>query len=177
MKAKKYKHLSFEDRCVIEEYLNHRYNFTQIANRLQKDRTCISKEVFKHRFLRGSASVERPCCFEYKPPYVCNGCDKFNHCKKQKYSYSSHIAFNEYKQTLISERANLNITKEQIASLSQEDCYLIASHINSTPRLSLNNNSPYDLSLLFIGQNNINKLQIKKIDYDDIDLSYRLLKK
>ncbi len=396
MKAKKYKHLSFEDRCIIEEYLNHNYNFTQISNRLQKDRTCISKEVLKHRFLRGTASAERACCFESKPPYICNGCDRFNHCKKQKYSYSAHIAYNEYKQTLISERTHLNITKEQIASinevisplmiyknhsvnqvymehpellpfskptfykyidlgllnvrnidlqrkvrwkvkkeydyhkdkvntsikvgrfytdfkdfmefhsnasvvemdtvigtqggqggkcmltllfrqfnfmliylmpykksvyvtelfnhlksilgieefkrlfeviltdngtefsdpesieidlntgekvcslfycdpncswqkgsieknhefiryilpkgtsfasLSQEDCYLISSHINSTPRLSLNNNSPYDLALLFIGKNNINKLQIKKIDYDNIDLSYRLLRK
>ena len=63
------------------------------------------------------------------------------------------------------------------ASLTQEDCYLIASHINSVPRLSLNNNSPYDSALLFIGQNNIEKFNIKKIDYDDIDLSIRLLNK
>ena len=119
MKAKKYKHLSFEDRCTIEEYLNHNYNFTQISNRLQKNRTCISKEILKHRFLRSNASIDRPCCFESKPPYVCNGCDKFNHCKKQKYSYSSHIAYNEYKQTLISERAHLNITKEQIVSINE----------------------------------------------------------
>lgn len=396
MKAKKYKHLSFEDRCVIEEFLNHNFNFTKISNRLQKNRTCISKEVLKHRFLRGTASADRPCCFESKPPYVCNGCDKFNHCKRQKYSYSSHIAFNEYKQVLITSRTNLNITKEQIvsineiisplmiyknhsvnqvyiehsdllpfskttfykyidlgilnvrnidlprkvkwklkkeydyhkdkvdtsikvgrfytdfkdymefhpnasivemdtvigtqggkggncfltllfrqfnfmliylmpykksvyvneifndlkallgidefkrlfeviltdngtefsdpesiefdmntgekicslfycdtncswqkgsieknheyiryilpkgtsfASLTQDDCFLIASHINSTPRLSLNNHSPYDSILLFLGQNNIDKLKIKKIDYNDIDLSYRLLRK
>ena len=70
MKVKKYKHLSFEDRCVIEEFLNHNYNFTQISNRLHKNRTCISKEVLKHRFLRGTASPERHCCFESKPPYV-----------------------------------------------------------------------------------------------------------
>ena len=63
------------------------------------------------------------------------------------------------------------------ASLSQEDCYLIASHINSTPRLSLNNNSPYDSSLLFIGKSNLDKLHIKKTNNDDIDLSIRLLKK
>ena len=104
MKAKKFKHLSFEDRCTIEEYLNHNYNFTQISNRLQKNRTCISKEVLKHRFLRGNASFDRPCCFESKPPYVCNSCDNLNHCKKQKYSYNAHIAYNEYKQTLISQR-------------------------------------------------------------------------
>ena len=396
MNAKKYKHLSFEDRCVIEEFLNHGYSFTQISNRLGRHRTAISKEVLKHRFLRGTASSQRPCCFFSKPPYVCNNCDKFNHRKKQKFSYSAHIAFNEYKQTLISQRAHLNITKEQIASindiisplmiyknhsvnqvyiehpellpfskttfykyidlgllnvrnidlqrkvkwkvkkeydyhkdkvetsikvgrfytdfkdyleyhpnasivemdtvigtsggkggkcfltllfrrynfmliylmdykksvfvteifnqlkqilgmdefkrlfeviltdngtefsdpesiefdfntgeklcslfycdpncswqkgsieknhefiryilpkgtsfssLTQDDCFLIASHINSTPRLSLNNHSPYDVSLLFLGNDNINKFNIKKIDYDDIDLSYRLLRK
>ena len=396
MKEKKYKHLSFEDRCTIEEYLNHNFNFTQISNRIKKHRTSISKEVYKHRFLRGTASIERPCCFENKPPYVCNGCDKISHCKKQKYTYQSNIAYNEYKQTLITERAHLNITKEQIANindvisplmiyknhsvnqvyithpdllpfskttfykyidlgilnvrnidlqrkvkwkvkkeydyhkdkvdtsikvgrfysdfkdyieyhpeasivemdtvigtqggkggkcmltllfrrfnfmliyllpykksvyvtetfnylknvlgidefkrlfeviltdngtefsdpesiefnintgekivnlfycdpncswqkgsieknhefiryilpkgtsfanLTQEDCYLIASHINSLPRLILNNVSPYEFILLFLGQDNINKLQIKKIDYDDINLSYRLLRK
>ena len=396
MSTPKYKHLSFEDRCVIEEFLNRGFNFTQIANRLGKNRTSISKEIFKHRFLRGNASPDRPCCFEDKKPYVCNACSKFDHCKKQKYSYQAHIAYNEYKQTLISQRSHLNITKAQIAaindtiaplmiyknhsvnqvyishhellpfskttfykyidlgilnvrnidlqrkvkwklkkeydyhkekvdtsikvgrfytdfkdymdlnpnasivemdtvigtqggkggkcmltllfrqynfmliyllpykksiyvtdvfnnlkkslgidefkrlfeviltdngtefsdpesieidfntgevlskvfycnpacswqkgsieknheyiryilpkgtsfaSLTQEDCFLIASHINSTPRLALNNHSPYDMALLFLGLDNINKFNIKKIDYDNIDLSYRLLRK
>ena len=63
------------------------------------------------------------------------------------------------------------------AGLTQDDCYLIASHINSTPRISLNNHSPYESALLFLGQNNIDKFDIKKIDNDDIDLSIRLLKK
>ena len=63
------------------------------------------------------------------------------------------------------------------SGLTQEDCYLIASHINSTPRLSLNNNSPYDSALLFLGKDNIKKFKIKKINNDDIDLSIRLLKK
>lgn len=63
------------------------------------------------------------------------------------------------------------------ASITQDDCFKIASHINSVPRLSLNNISPFDYALPFIGKDNISKLNIKKIDYDDIDLSYRLLKK
>lgn len=396
MKEKKYKHLSLEDRCVIEEFLNNNYNFTQIANRLGKDRTTIAHEVKNHRFLRGNAKPDKVCCFENKPPYVCNACSKLNSCRKQKYTYNYSIAFNEYKQTLINQRSHLAITKEQIANindviaplmiyknhsvnqvfvshkellpfskttfykyidlgilnvrnidlqrkvrfkvkkeydynrvkhdsnikngrfysdfkdyiefhpdasivemdtvigtsggkggkcmltllfrkfnfmliyllpykksvyvtetfnnikkilgidefkrifeviltdngtefydpesieidlntgekvcslfycdpncswqkgsieknheyiryilpkgtsfadLSQDDCYLIASNINSVPRLSLNNNSPYDIALLFLGEQTINKLNIKKIDYDDIDLSIRLLKK
>lgn len=48
------------------------------------------------------------------------------------------------------------------ASLTQEDCYLIASHINSTPRLSLNNHYPYEASLLFLGNDNINKFKLKR---------------
>ena len=63
------------------------------------------------------------------------------------------------------------------AGLSQNDCYLIASHINSTPRLSLNNHSPYEEAYNFIGKENINKLYISKIDYDDINLTIRLLKR
>lgn len=118
MNAKKYKHLSFEDRCTIEELLNRNYNFTQIANRLHKDRTTISNEIKKHRFLRGNATPDRVCCFESKPPYVCNGCAKLNSCKKQKYTYNYAVAFNEYKQTLINQRSNLYITKEQIASIN-----------------------------------------------------------
>ena len=63
------------------------------------------------------------------------------------------------------------------ASLTQDGCNLMASHINSTPRISLNNHSPFDAALLFLGNDNIQKFNIKKIDNDDIDLSIRLLKK
>ena len=118
MKDKKYKHLSLEDRCIIEEFLNNNYNFTQIANRLGKDRTTIAHEVKKHRFLRGNAKPDRVCCFENKPPYVCNACKKLNYCKKQKYTYNYSIAYNEYKQTLINQRSHLAITKEQIANIN-----------------------------------------------------------
>lgn len=397
MSTPKYKHLSFEDRCTIQEFLNYGYNFTQIANRLHKDRTTISKEVFKNRFLRTKrTNKDISCPHTLKPPYVCNGCPNINSCSKLRYSYDASIAHNNYNYSLRNERSNLHITKEQIASindvisplmihkhhsinhvyishsellpfakstfyryidsgilnvrnidlqrkvkfkvkkeldytrekvdtsikvgrfysdfkdylefhpncsivemdtvigtqggkggkcfltllfrqfnfmliyllpykkseyvtkvfldlkntlgteefrrlfeviltdngsefsdpesieidlntgekissvfycdpncswqkgsieknheyiryilpkgtsfagLSQEDCYLLASHINSTPRISLNNSSPYDSAFKFIGKDNINKFHIIKIDYDDIDLSPRLLKK
>lgn len=118
MKAKKYKHLSFEDRCVIEEFLNYGYNFTQIGHRLSKDRTTISHEVRKHRFLRGFSNPNKPCCFENKPPYVCNNCKKINYCKNTKYTYSHSIAYNEYMKTLISSRSHLRISKDQIVSIN-----------------------------------------------------------
>ena len=146
-KVKKHKHLSFEDRCTIEEYLNYGYNFTQIANRLGKDRTTISNEVRKHRFLRGKLNSHKSCCYESKPPYVCNNCDKKTFCKKTKYTYNHAVAYNEYKQGLVNSRKQVFITKDQIASIN------------------------------FIGNQNLDKLKIDKINYDDIDLTIRLLKK
>lgn len=61
--------------------------------------------------------------------------------------------------------------------LRQEDCNLLASHINSVPRKSLNNQSPFEAGQGFIGINNINKLGIVKIPYDDVNLTIRLLRK
>ena len=62
------------------------------------------------------------------------------------------------------------------AGLTQEDCELLASHINSVPRVSLNNNTPYDIAALFIGTDIIDKFNIKKIPYDDVNLSHKLFK-
>lgn len=165
MKAKKYKHLSFEDRCVIEEFLNHGFNFSQIANRLGKDRTSISKEILKHRFLRGTASPDRPCCFESKVPYVCNACDKFNHCKKQKYSYSSHIAYNEYKQTLISQRSHLSITKDQIASINDVIAPLIILKNHSVNQVYISHSDLLPFSkTTFYKYIDLGILNVKNID-------------
>lgn len=116
MKAKKYKHLTFEDRCTIEEFLNYGYNFTQIGNRIHKDRTTISNEVKKHRLLRNDSNII--CPITLKPPYVCNNCKKKNYCNKMKYTYHHDIAFNEYKKNLINVRSHLRVTKEEIANIN-----------------------------------------------------------
>ena len=61
------------------------------------------------------------------------------------------------------------------AKLSQDDCFLLSSHINSIPRLSLNNHSPYESALLFIGEKNMRTLNISKLDYKDVNCSPSLL--
>ena len=63
------------------------------------------------------------------------------------------------------------------AGLTQDDCCLIASHINSVPRVSLNNLCPYEAASGFISVENLNRLGITRIPYDDINLTHRLLKK
>ena len=119
MKHTKYKHLSFEDRCTIQEYLNYGYNFTQIANRIGKNRRTISKEVFKHRFMRSQTKQNSKNCYIFdKPPYVCNSCKNKNHCSMQRFSYEASIAHNEYLKTLVEQRTVARITKDQIESIN-----------------------------------------------------------
>lgn len=62
-------------------------------------------------------------------------------------------------------------------NLTQDDCNLLMSHINSVPRKSLRNNTPYLESLHFIDEELLNKLGVFLILPDEVSLSPELLKK
>ena len=62
-------------------------------------------------------------------------------------------------------------------SLTQEDCNLLMSHINSVPRQSLRNNTPYLEVQHFIDEELLNKLGVFLILPDEVSLSPELLKK
>ena len=117
MKTLKSKHLRFEDRCVIQEFLNENYSISQIANRLGKHRTTIAKEIILHRFRLNTSN--EPCDILKKSPYVCNGCGKRIPCKNMKFTYEANIAQNEYEKTLKESRKILHISKPQIASINE----------------------------------------------------------
>lgn len=119
MATLRYKHLRYEDRLVIQEFLNYGYSFTAISNRIHKDRRTISKEVLKHRFIKlNTAKLKKDCTLVSKAPYVCNGCSKRNDCRLIQYRYDATIAHNEYIKTLKDERSVLKVTKEQIAAIN-----------------------------------------------------------
>ena len=63
------------------------------------------------------------------------------------------------------------------SGLTQEDCYLLASHINSIPRMSLNNRTPYEAAKSFLGEKTIQTFGIKEIPKDEVNLSVRLFRK
>ena len=67
--------------------------------------------------------------------------------------------------------------KSSFNNLTQEDCNLLASHINSTARVILNNKTPYEVVQSLMDVNTINKFNIFYINPDDVDLSPSLLKK
>ena len=99
------KHLSFNDRLIIENNLSLSKSFKYIGKLLNKDCTTISKEIRNHYKVMNTGSVgrrfnnclfrktcvnrgknciisncinfkEEKCPLLEKPPYVCNGCKK-----------------------------------------------------------------------------------------------------
>ena len=60
--------------------------------------------------------------------------------------------------------------------LNQNDINLIMSHINSYKRKKLNNVSPYNLFSTIYGKNTLDKLNIKEIPANDINLTSDILK-
>ena len=62
-------------------------------------------------------------------------------------------------------------------SLSQEDATLMACHINSLARDSLNGQTPFDLAELLINKKVLTSLGLKKVSPDKVHLKPALLKK
>ncbi len=92
-------------------------------------------------------------------------CDPY--CSYQKGSIEKN---HEYIRYILPKKSSFN-------NLTQEDCNLIASHINSTSRIILNNKTPYEVVQSLICEDLITKLNIKYIESDKVNLSPELLKK
>ena len=60
--------------------------------------------------------------------------------------------------------------------LTQWDVNLITSHINSTPRESLNGRTPYDVALEAFGEDVLTAFQLRRIDPDKVILTPKLIR-
>ena len=60
--------------------------------------------------------------------------------------------------------------------LTQWDMNLITSHINSTPRESLNGRTPYDVALEAFGEDVLKAFQLRRIDPDKVILTPKLIR-
>lgn len=64
----------------------------------------------------------------------------------------------------------------KLAGLTQQDCDLLFSHINSVPRKALGGRTPYEVFSFFYGEELLQKLGMKRIDPDAVTLQPFLLK-
>ena len=66
--------------------------------------------------------------------------------------------------------------KTTFKDLTQNDCNIIANHINSLCRESLNNNCPFKAMLFLCDENVLNSLNMYYIEPDEVQLNKNLLK-
>lgn len=118
------KHLTLDNRQEIMECLDKGMSFKDIARRVEKSATTISREVKKHLAVQplsvrttkadGSPAEERPCPQLLKAPFVCNPCEKRRRqCPFQKQLYIAKNANAEYETLLREAREGIPLNKEE----------------------------------------------------------------
>ena len=92
------------------------------------------------------------------------------YCDPQMPSQKPHVENNHnYLRNIIPNGIRLD-------SLTQGELDIVFSHINSTPRASLNGKTPYEAFAFFYGEELLEKLHVKKIEKDEVTLMPYLLK-
>lgn len=123
LKYVKNKHLTIDDRNIIQDYLDHGMTFKTIGRKIGKDQTTVSKEVKKHitdvacGYKRvdeqGKELPPEICPQLLKAPFVCNPCSKRHHCRKARRLYLAKNAQTAYKELLVESRTGIPLNKEQ----------------------------------------------------------------
>lgn len=136
------KHLSHEERQIIQTGIENGSNKVDIARILAKDPTTIAKEISKHRTFKPRNVFNNPCicihvrscggcsrkCERYeekrcarrdKSPGACNKCKDGSRCRLDKYIYDAEAAHAAYKAELSSSRAGYNLTEEERTAIGE----------------------------------------------------------
>lgn len=121
------KHLTLENRKVIEESLDNNEKLKYIAFITNKDDRTISKEIERNRELTDYSKKRLAWNKEFKDfssckklekyPFVCNGCSKKHSCFIDHYYYDSKNAQIRYEHILTSSRQGIDLTNSELIEL------------------------------------------------------------
>ena len=121
LKSKMYNHLTIDDRQEIMECLDKGVSFKNIARRIGKSPTTVSREIKKHLAVQplsvkrtkidGTPIDDRLCPLLLKAPFVCNPCKKRRvSCVFQKQLYIAKNAHAEYETLLHEAREAMSLS-------------------------------------------------------------------
>lgn len=151
-----YNQLNEEQREIIQFLLNNNKTFTEISKAINVDRTTVSKEIKRNRYIKsyfydefnskGIYEAINKCNLLLKPPYVCNTCEKKNYCNKHKLYYNSKIAQKHYKETLINARIGIDTKPEIIDEIEHIIVPLIKYKKHSINQVYINHSDILSMS-------------------------------
>ena len=141
----KYNQLNKDERDTIQYMLDKGHNFTSISNAIKKDRTTISKEIRRNRYIKGyddyfnqkyiKHAVDE--CNLLKTKHVCNHCNNKGYCHKRKLYYNSKFAQIRYESILKQSRQGVNISRETIDEIEHSIVPLIKDKKQSINQIYL----------------------------------------
>jgi len=144
----KYNHLCKEQRNNIEHLISIGKDFTSIGKSINVDRTTISKEIKRNRYIKsyhfeafdskGIESAVNNCDRLKKPPYVCNNCPLKQYCNKHKLYYNATIAQKHSDEVLHESRIGFDITPEEIDEIERTIIPLIKDKKQSVNQVYAN---------------------------------------
>ena len=143
-----YNHLSKEQRNIIEHLIGINKNFVYIGKSINVDRTTISKEIRRNRYIKsnfyepfdqqGINSTISKCNKLTKPPYVCNNCPNKRYCTNHKLYYNANIAHTHSNQILSQSRCGIDILPETVDEIENSIVPLIKDKKQSVNQVYVN---------------------------------------
>ena len=135
------KHLTLDERKIIQTGIENRCKKVDIARTIGKDATTIAKEIRSHRELKPRNLFNYPTlcihlkecgkcyhkCKRYEEPIckkrdrspgACNKCPNIPRCHLDKYFYYAEHANEEYKKDLVEFREGINLTTQEAKELA-----------------------------------------------------------
>lgn len=163
----------FENTGLMIGFLHMERTSDSMSNKIEKLENLLGYELFRKTFPliltdRG-VEFEKVNLFEFN-----KGTGEFRlnifYCDPYQSSQKPHAENNHnYIRDVIPNEVD-------ISNIKQDDLNLMFSHINSTPRKSLNDKSPYEVFKFMYGEELLNLFNIKEIKRDEVVLKPYLLK-
>lgn len=143
-----YNQLNSNQRETIQILLNKGKSFTEIGEAIDKDRTTISKEIRRNRYIKSNfydafdikginQAVDKCEKLKHKP-YVCNTCPNKKFCNKHHLYYEYKLAEKHYQDNLVNSRLGIDIKPETIDDIESQIVPLIKNKKQSVNQVYIN---------------------------------------
>lgn len=143
-----YNQLNSNQRETIQILLNQGKTFTAIGKAIGKDRTTISKEIRRNRYIKsnfydsfdikGINQAVENCERLQNKPYVCNNCPNKKFCTKHHLYYEYKLAEQNYQDNLIESRTGIDIKPDTINEIESQIVPLIKDKKQSVNQVYIN---------------------------------------
>ena len=118
---KKYTHLTYEDRVLIQACINDNQTITEIAKNVHCNKSTISRELSKHAFIRKVSEIGltfATCPYLGRAGF-CNNCPKNGSCRRDRRYYNYNEAENNSSALLRNCRSKPKISEENIQYINE----------------------------------------------------------